>query len=375
MPITTGIVNVTDGYVDDGPSTIGPFQQLSTVQFTVANQSVTAQVAKMTPNDKSLHWDEFEMTFPPGQTGFSGKVYGIRFRNAEPGKVAAVAVNGYFEDDPIPFTSPAPFNGTLTPGGGFTPSGLNFDTGNGDPASQSSDFLVANVVGSLTAPDDTGWDFYLGYDDTDSSYIAKFGIDPGTAIDPTPTINLALHDPYDVVPHFNPININITADASDSATSPLGGQINLLARDRNDGTVTTGSSINFQVTGDSGGTPEIQFDVSDALAGTSAFFILELDPAGDVQIGTGGAGGTFECATSGGGIQFTEAAGGPIVFLMEAAGGSIHMDSQYGKVIEAGDSGVASTLGFFAVAPVVQQATPVTLGDVIALLQAYGLSA
>jgi hypothetical protein len=45
------------------------------------------------------------------------------------------------------------------------------------------------------------------------------------------------------------------------------------------------------------------------------------------------------------------------------------------RIVEIIQAGTGDKLGFFAAAPVAQQATPTTLADVIALLQAYGLSA
>jgi len=62
------------------------------------------------------------------------------------------------------------------------------------------------------------------------------------------------------------------------------------------------------------------------------------------------------------------------IFIQTSVGGaSINLNGN-GTIceIKIGDS--VCELGFFGVAPVVRQATPVTLGDVIALLQAYGLS-
>lgn len=58
--------------------------------------------------------------------------------------------------------------------------------------------------------------------------------------------------------------------------------------------------------------------------------------------------------------------------------GSMSIDVGAGGLFIGSAAGLAvasQALGFFGVAPVAQQATPVTLGDVIALLQAYGLAA
>jgi hypothetical protein len=55
-------------------------------------------------------------------------------------------------------------------------------------------------------------------------------------------------------------------------------------------------------------------------------------------------------------------AGGNGVSINDTGGGGVNVQTNAG-----------GNLGFFAVGPVAQQATPVTLADVIALLQAYGL--
>lgn len=121
MPTSIQAISTSNGYTE--AATLGPFEQLATVQFTIANASVAAQVAKLNEKDNSLHWDDFETTFAPGTGGFSGKIYGVRFRSLVAGTPAVIIVNGYFTDDPIPFSSPQPFNGELTPGGGFVPTG------------------------------------------------------------------------------------------------------------------------------------------------------------------------------------------------------------------------------------------------------------
>lgn len=71
-----------------------------------------------------------------------------------------------------------------------------------------------------------------------------------------------------------------------------------------------------------------------------------------------------------GGIGFSDNGGGGIG--INGTGG-VGIDDSSTNGVEIGSGG--SYLAFFGATPVQQQATPVTLGDVIALLQAYGLSA
>lgn len=130
MPVSA-VFTTTDNYTD--ANTIGRLPTLSMVQFTVANASVAAQPAKK-GKDGDLYFDESEAFFAPGVNGFSGKIFGVRFRSLVAGSPAVVLVNCYFVDDPIPFASPTPFDGTLGTGGGFVPppsgSGIQFDVEN-----------------------------------------------------------------------------------------------------------------------------------------------------------------------------------------------------------------------------------------------------
>lgn len=133
MPVSTGAVATTDSYPADqevNAAIIGPFQKIATVQFTVSTALVTAQIAKLNAKDNSLHWDPFEVSFAPGVSGYSGEVHGIRFRSAVAGTPASIIINGYFSDDPVPFTDPQPIDGSFSPDGSWTPaggSGIMFD--------------------------------------------------------------------------------------------------------------------------------------------------------------------------------------------------------------------------------------------------------
>lgn len=111
MPATTGWVETTDGYPADGAfdsAIVGPFQRAASVQFTVSNADVVAQVAKLNKKDNSLHWDPFETSFAPGVNGYIGEVHGVRIRSKAAGVPAVVAINLYFSDDPIPFSGITP---------------------------------------------------------------------------------------------------------------------------------------------------------------------------------------------------------------------------------------------------------------------------
>lgn len=291
MPVSSGQVATSDGYTD--AATVGPYQSLASVQFTVANASVVAQVAKIDPKDNSLHWDPFETTFPPGQGGYSGKVYGIRFRSLVPGTPAVVVVNGYFEDDPVPFSSPQPFDGTLTPSGGFTPAGgIQFDT--------------ANSGGTLDVTTDTGG---MDFEDTSSGILLR----------------------------------SINPDSSDVAIGQATGVVGIGA----DHSISLESAEDVFIRADSGG-------------GFYGGLRLEAIGGANIVMNTdGGVGATIDIDSNGQAITIGSNVGSPSVDLNADV-----------TVAAAGKK-----VGFFGAAPVVRQATPVTLADVIALLQAYNLSA
>jgi len=84
---------------------------------------------------------------------------------------------------------------------------------------------------------------------------------------------------------------------------------------------------------------------------------------GLIDLDTGG--GNFIAATAGG------------TMTLSTGGGNMTLDSGFsGETMSLVTSDLSvqnGKLGFFGVTTVVQQATPVTLADVIALLQAYGL--
>lgn len=147
MPASINFKETENGYSADNEGTsIGPFQNLATVQFVVANASVYCQVAKLNKQDQSLHWDPYEIPLAPASGGFEDKAYGVRFRSAVTDEPAVIAATVYFVDDAVPFLSPQPFDGTLDPGGGFVPptpgSGIQFDI---DP--QVGDTLDVETTG------------------------------------------------------------------------------------------------------------------------------------------------------------------------------------------------------------------------------------
>jgi hypothetical protein len=61
--------------------------------------------------------------------------------------------------------------------------------------------------------------------------------------------------------------------------------------------------------------------------------------------------------------------------ILNSNGQTFSVWASTGDIMNARVTSGVPQLGFFTATPVPQQATPVTLGDVIALLQAYGLSA
>lgn len=118
----------------------------------------------------------------------------------------------------------------------------------------------------------------------------------------------------------------------------------------------------------------------------------DLDQEGGFTVNDSGTGINLNSPVGGGGITLDEHSGaginlnapisssaisiqtgGPLLLVGGLRGGvEINCSSSSGVNVQTDATG---KLGFFAHAPVVQQPTPVTLADVIALLQAYGLSA
>lgn len=102
MPVTLTTPagsQTSDGYTD--ALTLGPTSQLETIQFTVAANTVLAQVWKLNKENKPI-LDHTEIPFAPGQWGLD-KIAGIRFRSAFAGQPATVNVVGYYGDDAVPF--------------------------------------------------------------------------------------------------------------------------------------------------------------------------------------------------------------------------------------------------------------------------------
>ena len=95
-----------------------------------------------------------------------------------------------------------------------------------------------------------------------------------------------------------------------------------------------------------------------------------------------GSGGILINDNSGGGIIIETTTPSDAIAIQSGDAISLTTAGGTGLILnDTGGAGVnlqtnpAGKLGFFAVGPIVQQATPVTLADVIALLKAYGLSA
>lgn len=113
MPVTLTTPagsQTADGYTD--ALTLGPTTQIETIQFTVANATVLAQVWRLNKAGKAI-LDRTEIPFAPGQWGLEG-ICGIRFRSAFTGGSAIVNVIGYFGDDAVPFGNATSAIGGLT---------------------------------------------------------------------------------------------------------------------------------------------------------------------------------------------------------------------------------------------------------------------
>lgn len=90
-------------------------------------------------------------------------------------------------------------------------------------------------------------------------------------------------------------------------------------------------------------------------------------------------GATISASAAGGDLEISTSSSYPIV--IETRGGAAIQISSTDVMTLAASNGLeiqgnpAQKVGFFGVGPVAQQATPTTLAQVIALLQAYGLAA
>ena len=109
-------------------------------------------------------------------------------------------------------------------------------------------------------------------------------------------------------------------------------------------------------------------------AGANDTFINNTPTAsGDIRLEQDGSGHiVLETQASAAGITLSDAGAGGVYIQTTGTGTLWLEDDGTGGVQIQGKA--AGTLGFFGATPVTKQATPVTLGDVIALLQAYGLS-
>jgi hypothetical protein len=94
---------------------------------------------------------------------------------------------------------------------------------------------------------------------------------------------------------------------------------------------------------------------------------------GGIGLSTGGGGITMD--TQDGGVSIADTATVDIAAEVTGTVFSLTEPTLGNHVIHVAYDGANSVLSFFGAAPVVQQGTPVTLANVIALLRAYGLAA
>lgn len=354
MPTTTGIVTTTDGYPanqESGVAIVGPFQSLATVQFTVTGASVVAQVAKMQKNSRALYWDQLETVFPPGQSGFTGVVHGIRFRSFNEGSPATVVINGYFKDDPVPFTNPQSVDYTLNPDGTIVPvggSGIVFDS--------------PNEGGSLQVTTDgaDGMDF-----EANNGPIVIETNSPGFDL----TVGSAANFTQNAVGShiINAGAIARTSGGNESDTvagerdatiggADIVGALSIAYTTTEDLSLVAGKSVNVSAGGALvAGDPSMTVEVNDG--------------------GTGGADGNLQVTVDN---EFDITSNFADIFLTASDGGgvgaAVRMRGSAGT--DVGYFG-CNALGFdvfalYDATPVVQQATPVTLADVILAGRKYG---
>lgn len=114
------LVNCGDGYTD--AATITPNQNIRTISIQVsAPNFVVCQVANKLVGGRPV-FDQTEQALQPGPITFQN-VYGVRFRNFTPGKVAVVQANAYFVGEAVPegnLPSNVVFTTAGQTGGGLT---------------------------------------------------------------------------------------------------------------------------------------------------------------------------------------------------------------------------------------------------------------
>lgn len=114
------LTNVADGYTD--AATLTPNANIRTISVQVsAPNFAICQVANKIVGGRPV-FDQSEQAIQPGPITFQG-VYGIRFRNFTPGKVAVVQANAYFVGEAVPegnLPSNVVFTTAGQTGGGLT---------------------------------------------------------------------------------------------------------------------------------------------------------------------------------------------------------------------------------------------------------------
>lgn len=327
MPVSTGTVETTDGYpADDATNAaiVAPLQGMQSVQFTVSTAMVAVQVAKMNKKDNSLHWDPFESVFAPGQDGFTGEVHGVRMRSYVAGTPAAVVINGYFSDDPVPFQVPAPLSGSFDSGGHFTPppSGGGLEWGdNTDDDAQGLGFFPEGT-------EEEGYGFNV--DDSSGGGIqlasrAGGGIrlesDAEDAL-----VEFISNGGFNFTINGGAEGINFLNDGSSAGTSIIDNSGDGGITIRNNGSGTDGFAITndgggpLVITNNNAGEMQIVSNTGDLsilaaasllaiqgndelqLSGQGGTLLIDINPGGDATIhidSTEGAGISLELASSG----------------------------------------------------------------------------
>lgn len=94
-------VTLSTKYTD--AATLGPFETLEKIDFTITGGVVAYQVAKLNKQTGKPYFDQSEAYSPPGTFGLD-ECYGIRFRSRDAISLATLdPVVGWFDDDPDPY--------------------------------------------------------------------------------------------------------------------------------------------------------------------------------------------------------------------------------------------------------------------------------
>ncbi len=322
MPLSIPNTTLQDDYTE--ATTFAGIDVLATGWFVVANNPAAITLLVNQGGYKHGMSSPFpEQYLAPGtyplSPGAKLAVAGIKARNYIAGKPVQFFGAMYYPGEPY-IASGQEYSGIVAPGGGVVPSstGIFYDIQNIGTGSSYLDIQTQGV-----GPRNTVNFSNIGqlYEDTQSSGIIFWLNNGGFGGQP----EIGLYG-GDWIGYLDGGNDVVYTQEGDFIRYTGGGDAIFYTGQGGPSPSQVGDFLVYTVSGDGFTAGNIEFHLE-----------------------------AFNDATAGGYLQVSDGNGNPVFFIDQSAG--------------------VSRVGFFNVGPVAQQATPVTLGNVISLLQAYGLSA